>query len=104
MSNKAEEGLLTFCQTSREMNKLRKEMNNMRAEMNNLRKEENNKKQMTNQDPATSVCWVTRRGKCSENLFWTEMSRFEILTLFKMATWSPGFGIWRSKREEISWF
>ena len=75
MSNKAEEGLLIFGQTSTEMNDLGKEMNdlrkemNWRAEMNNLRKEENNKKKMTNQDPATSVCWVTRRGNCSENLF-----------------------------------
>ena len=82
MSNKAEEGLLIFGQTSTEMNKLRKEMNNLRkeiknwrkemnwrTEMNNSRKEENNKKKMTNQDPATSVCWVTRRGNCSENLF-----------------------------------
>ena len=75
MSNKAEERLLTSCPTSREMNNLRKEMNNLRkemywrTEMNNLRKEENNKKKMTNQDPATSVCWVTRRGNCSENLF-----------------------------------
>jgi len=82
MSIKAEERLLIFCQTSSEMNKLRTEMNdlrrgignwrkemNWRVEMNNLRKEENNKKKMTNQDPATSVCWVTRRGNCSENLF-----------------------------------
>ena len=79
MSNKAEEGPLIFGQTRTEMNRLRKEMN-WRAEMKNLRKEENNKKKMKNQDPAISVCWVTRRGKCSENLFWTEMSRFEILT------------------------
>ena len=68
MSNKAEEGLLIFGQTRTEMNDLGKEMN-LRIEMNNLRKEENNRKKMTNEGPETSVCWVTRRGNCSENLF-----------------------------------
>jgi len=56
MSIKAEERLLTFCQTSTEMNKLRKEMNDLRKEMKNWWKEMNwrTEEQEENDEPTLS--------------------------------------------------